>query len=409
MFSQHHAFWRTSIRPVVMILIAAALFLLPSTANAAPLCSIWTVVRSPNVTTGQFADNTLLSVAAISDTNVWAVGSESNTGASPRGDHPLIEHWNGSAWSISQFGSQVVSQIAFLTSVSASAANDVWAVGSILPNGDFNTQLPLSEHWNGSAWSVVTMPVPTGAITTRIEGVAAIAANNAWAVGTFSNNSLNLPLIEHWNGSAWSVTPNVPREVSDSNDLHGITAISANDIWAVGEFDEGGPINLEMHWNGTSWSLATPAMLNVGAGESGGVPVAASGIAQNDVWAVGGVEVTDQNHVQTQNPFAIHWNGTQWTEVATPPAAVPSAANAFTAVSALTTNDVWAVGINSGGGFIEHWNGTSWSMAPTPALGVSGSALFGIAKSGATSLWAVGSTNPSALVTNTLTIHTTLG
>jgi hypothetical protein len=71
------------------------------------------------------ADNTLLSVAAISDTNVWAVGSESKTGVSPNGDHPLIEHWNGNTWSVSQSGTQTVSQTAFLNSVSASSANDV--------------------------------------------------------------------------------------------------------------------------------------------------------------------------------------------------------------------------------------------------------------------------------------------
>jgi len=393
---------RKSLLPASTAIIATALLMVPSAAHAATAGNIWTVVKSPNVTTGTFASNDLESVAAVSDTDVWAVGFESKTGFDPTGAFPLIEHWNGTAWSVSLTGTQN----AMLTSVSADAANDAWAVGNVV-----NSRTLLAEHWNGSAWQAVPMPMPTDAISARIEGVTALSANNAWAVGTFSNNDLNLPLIEHWDGTRWSVTPNVPRQVSVSNDLHAITAVSAGDIWAVGEFDQGGTSpesQLLMHWNGTSWSLAKPAVLN--AGQSNALPVAATAVSSNDVWAAGGVRVTGPDGSTSQQPFAMHWNGTRWAQVATPAPATISAAFAFSGIAAVSQNDVWGVGTNAGRAFIEHWDGSSWSTAGIPTLGASGNSLSAIVRSGTNSMWAVGENNPTTgLITKTLTLHTTNG
>jgi len=399
--SRRHVSWRTALLPGITATIATALLGLTSTANAAT-GSVWSIVKSPNVTTGNFASNTLLSVAPVSQNDVWAVGLENKSGFDSSGDFPLIEHWDGTAWSVSQTGTQN----ADLTSVSADSANDAWAVGNVL-----NNKTLLAERWNGSAWSTVPMPEPAGAISARIEGVTALSASNAWAVGTFSDNALNLPLIEHWDGTSWSVVPNVPRQVAESNALDGVTAISPNDIWAVGHFSGGSTSQnsqLLMHWNGTSWSLAKPAQVTPGQSNNASVAVTAN--SSNDVWAVGGVDSTNSDGVTTQQPFAEHWDGTQWTEVATPAPAIGSAAFAFTAVTAVSHNDVWAVGLNAGDAFMEHWDGTSWTTTALPALGARGSSLFGIAKSGPSTLWAVGDNRPkSGLISQSLTLRTAQG
>lgn len=395
--------------------ILIALFLFTQTGHAAALSSVWSVVNSPNVTTGQFADNTFLGVAALSDSNVWAVGSESTTGADPSGEHPLAEHWNGSRWSIVLAGPQT----AVLNAVSAASSTDVWAVGNTLVDAQQDTTAPFIEHWNGSAWSVVPSPSPiaiTGANSVTLQGVSALAANNAWAVGWSFDNTANLiaPLIEHWNGSAWSVFSNVPTEQTGVTFLNGITAISANDIWAVGDFtsDNGDSINLAMHWDGTTWSLTDPAVLiDQGSNETlQGV----SAVSHTDVWAVG----NDMDTQNNQQPFAIHWNGSTWKQIATPHSNRNGGTSSqLTAVAALSSSDVWAVGIDGLGGFLEHWNGSSWSLAQTPTLGPSlgggapSSTLFGVARSATSSLWAVGTTDPqaNAITTDTLTIHTTQG
>jgi hypothetical protein len=72
--------------------------------------------------------------------------------------------------------------------VSPTGPTDVWAVGA--EGGDFAP--PLVEHWNGSAWSVVDAPsLPNQSIT--LYSVAAISTKDAWAVGsTFSADHLPL-------------------------------------------------------------------------------------------------------------------------------------------------------------------------------------------------------------------------
>src|SRR5437762_3576748 len=65
----------------------------------------------------------------------------------------------------------------------------------------------LIEHWDGIAWSVVPSPNVSG-LDRTLTGVAAVSANDVWAVGYYHNaNYVVQTLIEHWNGSAWSIVP----------------------------------------------------------------------------------------------------------------------------------------------------------------------------------------------------------
>ena len=383
--------------PFVGTMVLTLTLLLTQTGYAAPLSSVWSVVASPNVTSGEFANNTFLGVAAISDKDVWAVGFESLTGVDPTGAHPLTEHWNGSKWSISLVGTQTGSQF---NGVSAASTNDVWAVGDTILDQNQNTT-PLIEHWNGNTWSVVPSPKPSPLVqSARLEGVAALSATNAWAVGWFNDGFNNNPLIEHWNGTSWSVVANVPTEVgANSTFLHGITAISANDIWAVGSFGDAVSDQFAVHWDGTSWSIIDA--VHVTPGESNEELRGVSAASSNDVWAVG----DNLNAQNNEQPFAIHWNGSQWSQVATPNP-TPNSQDGLWAVSAVSANDAWAT-VTGDQGTLEHWNGTSWSVAASPVQ--SSATLFGITRSGPNSLWAVGEITPTPLTTNTLTIHTLAG
>ena len=90
-----------------------------------------------------------------------------------------------------------------------------------------------------------------------LHGVSATSATNAWAVGVDAvPGGRNYTLILHWNGAAWSrVAGASPGFYSG---LLGVSAISASSAWAVGEYStpSGQPRTLIMHWNGTSWSLS---------------------------------------------------------------------------------------------------------------------------------------------------------
>jgi hypothetical protein len=68
--------------------------------------------------------------------------------------------------------------------------------------------------------------------------VAAVSATDAWAVGDYNQGGsvIGQTLIEHWNGTAWSVASS-PNGGSNANELHGVAAAVANDVWAVGSRD----------------------------------------------------------------------------------------------------------------------------------------------------------------------------
>jgi hypothetical protein len=66
-------------------------------------------------------------------------------------------------------------------------------------------------------------------------------------------------LIEHYDGSGWSVVPSPNAGQNQSNDLLGITAVSPTDIWAFGSYfanSDGSQKTLLLHWDGTTWSTA---------------------------------------------------------------------------------------------------------------------------------------------------------
>src|ERR1700692_3270935 len=75
---------------------AASRFFGPSTKlSVKASCGPWSVVPSANVPS---YSNVLYGVAAVSASNVWAVGYYQNNSGTT--GPSLIEHWNGSKWRI---------------------------------------------------------------------------------------------------------------------------------------------------------------------------------------------------------------------------------------------------------------------------------------------------------------------
>ena len=58
--------------------------------------------------------------------------------------------------------------------------------------------------------------------------------SDAWAVG-YSSVSGFQPLIEHWNGSAWSLVEGAAAYPAGRfNRLPAVGALSSSDVWALG-------------------------------------------------------------------------------------------------------------------------------------------------------------------------------
>jgi hypothetical protein len=217
----------------------------------------------------------LSGVADLSTANAYAVG----IGAAGS----LLEHWNGTNWSpvaLPDPGFRAGSG----QSISASSASDVWVVGT---TSGASTGQPLAEalHFNGSTWAVVPMAQP-GTNTPTIAAVTAIAPGNAWAVGEDIGATSAVggsTLTEHWNGSSWSVVPS-PTPGADPG-LTGVAARSASDVFAVGTglpSVNGGPEQaLILRWNGSGWTDDTGGTI------AGSLAAAATFPGSAREWAVG--------------------------------------------------------------------------------------------------------------------------
>jgi hypothetical protein len=91
-----------------------------------------------------------------------------------------------------------------------------------------------------------------------LEGVTALSATSAWAVGTTVGKSGRMAsLIERWNGTSWARVPSPAADL-----LVSATATSARNAWAVG-FSTGSVTGIIEHWNGTSWACL-PATSSAG-------------------------------------------------------------------------------------------------------------------------------------------------
>ena len=197
---------------------------------------------------------------------------------------PLIDHWNGTAWSQATPPSFPATNGVHLGWVSSSSAADAWAVGTInlvKHPGYFG---PLTVHWDGSTWTNVPDPLPLNPGTALV-GVADISSTNAYAIG---NEGSAHGLVEQWNGTAWNRPadqPPFPEPNGDTfaqNTMNAISASSASNVWIVGTYLQTVYGNIwdpySVHWDGTAWNLVTMPQV------TGAVFTSADAISPANVW-----------------------------------------------------------------------------------------------------------------------------
>jgi hypothetical protein len=113
----------------------------------------------------------------------------------------------------------------------ALSPTNVWSVGGSATGEPLDTIKPAAEHWDGTSWSLVSVPNPDQGTRFRdfLTGVAAISANDIWAVGITHSGTLT----EHWDGTSWSIIKS-PDPGRVTNSLSGVTALSDGTVAAVG-------------------------------------------------------------------------------------------------------------------------------------------------------------------------------
>jgi hypothetical protein len=343
-------------------------------APAATAASCRSGVITPSPSPSGFVG--LFGISALSPQNVWAVGYYLKVGV---GEQALVEHWNGQRWAVVAAPSPGPN--AALYDVKAISPSDVWALG-LHANGNRVNENPFFEHWNGSAWSVVSSPAVAGFLGALGVG----SANDIWAVGA-RQNGMQVPppktLVEHWNGTRWQVVPS-PSPSTYGDLLGGVTVAGPNDVWAMGQagtnrFDHA---PLAEHWNGHTWSVV-PVPAESFTSYLGGVASA----GPNDVWSVGGYSVQSPTGTLLFT-LTERWNGHHWSIVASPG---PTGDDDLTAVAAVSANDIWAVGsTGSNTTFVLRWTGHAWTTYPGLSRTGAVNALFAVSAPTATDIWVAG-------------------
>lgn len=226
-------------------------------------------------------DLTLLitEIATISATDAWAFGVNYLQGQFGSLG-PLMEHWDGTRWSIVANPASETPHTR-VDKVSVTSPTDIWAVGETVV-GDGPVQ-PFTEHWDGVEWSIVpTAPAAEPAVFTA---VSASGPNDVWAVGKQTQagtQNTAVPLVEHWDGTAWRVMTDLP-DVGNA-ELDTVFASGPNDVWAP--VLEAWPSSSDLlHWDGKAWTVVPgPAPAAYGMVYA---YVGMGGTGPSDSWAIG--------------------------------------------------------------------------------------------------------------------------
>jgi len=215
-------------------------------------------------------------LTAFSATNLWSVNNNGDA-----------EHFNGTTWTTTSLPITTTLPDLDMTSISGSSPSDIWAAGTAFQEGLHRDNSPVLEHFNGTSWSNVSVPVssPTGGLTDVVD----ISPTDAYAATTVG-------AILHWNGTTWTLL-NATTQTGAAVTGSAVAALSPTDVWI------GGLTTLD-NFNGTTWtSVPLPATTGLTpAGQTLASPDAAAAVGPGTVWFAGNTFTADGNG---ELPYAL--------------------------------------------------------------------------------------------------------
>ena len=317
--------------------------------------SSWTLESTPDPP-GAVASE-LLGVVCPSADACTAVGfSTSGAGVTST----LVETWNGGGWTIQPSPDPPDTSASGLVAVACASPVSCQAVGEATTNAGGSTS--FAEGWDGTMWSVETVPQPAGSTGSRLLGVSCPTAGACTAVGGYGDPAgVGLTLAETWNGTSWTIQSTPNPVGAEGSGLLGVSCPSATSCTGVGSSDtnSGTTLTLAEGWNGTTWTIqSTPN------------PPGASEAALNSVSCVLGTCTAAGYSAAPAHaalPLAEAWDGTSWA-VQTVPGPSGATAGGFLAVSCASTSSCVAVGSYDRGSnsipvpLVEAWSAPTWSV-----------------------------------------------
>jgi hypothetical protein len=155
------------------------------------------------------------SVSCASATKCFAVGSKRSGGS-----QPTIAVWSGGSWTVAGVPFPEEWDEGWLGTVSCGSPSSCIAVGQMRKNNresELREGVPLVESWNGTAWSYSVPVTRAPGNETVLSGVSCVSSSACTAVGSATKYKISqygyneeiesTPYVRRWNGSTWTTLP----------------------------------------------------------------------------------------------------------------------------------------------------------------------------------------------------------
>jgi len=255
----------------------------------------WSIQTTPN------PGGEMTSVSCTSATACTGVGNEKSG--------TLAESWNGTEWKVQTTPNPTGATTSRLEAVSCISAAECTATGWYESSEKTYT---LAERWNGTEWAIQTTPNPSEGHPVHLDGVSCTSSTSCAAGGYYYTPGLEIdPMAMHWNGTEWTLQT-VPKPVKEREArIEAISCTSSAACTGTGSYSPSSTEDyktMAQRWNGTEWAIQS-TLNPSGASSLDGVSCSAAAACT----AVGETSVSEELLT-----LAEAWNGTEWLIQTTP-------------------------------------------------------------------------------------------
>ena len=342
-------------RAVVAALALACVAMPRGTASAAG-ASTWSVQRLPVPSSA-----VTVPLSCSSSTACTAVATDYPFPSS-NGDVLLAVRWNGQGWSRELMAEPAVGSTDLISGISCPSASSCVAVGGSSTGDPPGPYAPLVERWNGAAWSVAPVPAPPGRRrSSRLISVSCSSPSACTAVGEAASRTPGRPasaLVERFDGTNWSI------EHAPGGPLVGVSCSSRFACTAIGNTARQ---TIAEGWNGSRWSIEPNPHPRPFGGPGGENVLSGVSCISRDACVAVGYSTWDSESVRVT--LAERWNGSHWT---TQPSPDPIRLDVLNSVSCSSGGSCVAVGDSSNRAgnatlpLVERWRHGRWSLIRAP-------------------------------------------